>query len=297
MIGGFRQGPGRQGLKHCLVIEDEGRANCARSLSRVLAGERLALTPEHLGHSIQSNQKKNLDCPESLRASGVVWVLSSERRVVRVVTRPWRRAASNLIVHFWHGARSSRGVVHAWRSGCFKREVTMIDCTRWFSRPCCDRAFGVGGRRRDRTRTKAAFCGPHLPWFSPCGRALADHCRKSSLPRQHSLFNPDQGQDIVLPTGYSVSVFKSGLTSHRHRLQGQSGRFEVYILESGHGLPSRCNDQSTFGSGDFDPTNPFTPDILVFDQDGNWSASWRSRRAPAVCSRKDPRSTSRSRTD
>jgi hypothetical protein len=31
---------------------------------------------------------------------------------------------------------------------------------------------------------------------------------------------------------------------------------------------SRCNDQSAFGSGDFDQTNPFTPDILV-DQDGN----------------------------
>ena len=30
-----------------------------------------------------------------------------------------------------------------------------------------------------------------------------------------------------------------------------------------------CNDQSKFGTGDFDPTNPFTPDILVFDSGGN----------------------------
>jgi hypothetical protein len=42
----------------------------------------------------------------------------------------------------------------------------------------------------------------------------------------------------------------------------------VYVLESGHGLPSKCNDQSAFGAGDFDPQNPFTPDILVFDQHG-----------------------------
>jgi hypothetical protein len=29
-----------------------------------------------------------------------------------------------------------------------------------------------------------------------------------------------------------------------------------------------CNDQSAFGSGDFDKTNPFTPDVLVFDEKG-----------------------------
>jgi hypothetical protein len=43
----------------------------------------------------------------------------------------------------------------------------------------------------------------------------------------------------------------------------------VYVLESGHGLPSPCNEQGSFGTGDLDPTNPFTPDILVFDQNGN----------------------------
>jgi len=50
---------------------------------------------------------------------------------------------------------------------------------------------------------------------------------------------------------------------------GNSVSFKVYVLESGHGLPSTCNDQSAFGTGDFDPTNPFTPDILVFDQNGH----------------------------
>src|SRR6202008_4492450 len=47
-----------------------------------------------------------------------------------------------------------------------------------------------------------------------------------------------------------------------------SNHFEVYVLESGHGLPSICNEQDSFGSGQFDPTNPFTPDVLVFDQHG-----------------------------
>jgi hypothetical protein len=46
--------------------------------------------------------------------------------------------------------------------------------------------------------------------------------------------------------------------------------FEVYILESGHGLPSACNDESTMPGGTFAANNPFTPDILVFDQDGNF---------------------------
>src|SRR5262249_47041935 len=51
---------------------------------------------------------------------------------------------------------------------------------------------------------------------------------------------------------------------------GSSNTFKVYVLESGHGLPSRCNDENNpiFG-GVTSPNNPMTPDILVFDQDGN----------------------------
>src|SRR6266436_9882401 len=84
------------------------------------------------------------------------------------------------------------------------------------------------------------------------------------------LFNPDQGQDIVLPTGFKVSVFASGLnTPTGIAFLGNAHSFQVWVLESGHGLPSVCNDQSAFGGGDFDPNNPFTPDILVFNQNGN----------------------------
>src|SRR3984893_13373748 len=89
-------------------------------------------------------------------------------------------------------------------------------------------------------------------------------------PNNTALFNPDQGKDIVVPAGFKVSVFVSGLNAPTGiAFLGNSQRFEVYVLESGHGLPSVCNNQSAFGSGDFDPNNPFTPDILVFNQNGN----------------------------
>jgi hypothetical protein len=98
-------------------------------------------------------------------------------------------------------------------------------------------------------------------------------------PDNTALFNPDHGQDIVVPKGFTVSVFAKGLnfpTGIAFRRRGEdkdeakdeARGFEVFVLESGHGLPSRCNDQSKFGTGDFDPKNPFTPDILVFDQRG-----------------------------
>ena len=74
----------------------------------------------------------------------------------------------------------------------------------------------------------------------------------------------------MVPPGYSVSVFKAGLnfpTGIAFRETGQYGKIEVYVLESGHGLPSTpCNEQDSFGAGQFDPANPFTPDILVFDR-------------------------------
>lgn len=129
----------------------------------------------------------------------------------------------------------------------------------------------MADRQCDRTRRRHILAGSALAlaFAWPAG-ALAETVANPLCPDNTAAFNPAQGQDIVLPTGYSVSVFKSGLNFPTGiAFKGGVGSFEVYILESGHGLPSRCNDQSAFGSGDFDPTNPFTPDILVFDQAGN----------------------------
>ncbi len=89
-------------------------------------------------------------------------------------------------------------------------------------------------------------------------------------PQETAKFNPSHGEDIVLPQGYTVSVFAQGLNFPTGiAFRGTKHHFEVYVLESGHGLPSACNDQSQFGTGDLDPANPFTPDILVFDEHGD----------------------------
>src|SRR6266851_9121638 len=82
-------------------------------------------------------------------------------------------------------------------------------------------------------------------------------------------FNPSNGQDIVVPTGFKVSVFKSGLNGPTGiAFLGNAKSFQVFVLESGHGLPSQCNEQGSFPGGTFAKDNPFTPDILVFDQNG-----------------------------
>src|SRR5262244_2114083 len=84
-----------------------------------------------------------------------------------------------------------------------------------------------------------------------------------------ALFDPGTGQNIVLPAGFTVSVFATGLNMPTGiAFLGNAQQFQVYVLESGHGLPSVCNEQGSLGTGDFDPANPFTPDILVFDQTG-----------------------------
>src|SRR5262249_16080512 len=105
-----------------------------------------------------------------------------------------------------------------------------------------------------------------VPFVAQAATVANPLCRDNT-----ALFNPGNGEDIVVPQGFRVSVFATGLnfpTGLAFRRSGGGegddrggggGTFEVYVLESGHGLPSRCNDQSSFGTGDFDPRNPFTP--------------------------------------
>jgi glucose/arabinose dehydrogenase len=84
-------------------------------------------------------------------------------------------------------------------------------------------------------------------------------------------YNPGNGEDIVVPSGYSVSVFAKNLNFPTAvAFKGNKNHFEVYVLESGHGLPSRCNDEtSAIVGGESSSSNPFTPDILVFNQNGS----------------------------
>src|SRR5438093_793941 len=89
-------------------------------------------------------------------------------------------------------------------------------------------------------------------------------------PGEDVFFDPGHGQDIVVPQGFEVSVFAKGLNFPTAvAFRGDARRFDVFVLESGHGLPSRCNDEtSSVVGGQFSATNPFTPDSLVFDESG-----------------------------
>jgi hypothetical protein len=85
-----------------------------------------------------------------------------------------------------------------------------------------------------------------------------------------AFFSPSLPPSIGLPPGFTASVFASGLNMPTGiAFLGNPVRFSVYVLESGHGLPSVCNDETAWPGGEFATDNPFTPDILVFDQNGN----------------------------
>src|SRR6516165_10633993 len=86
-------------------------------------------------------------------------------------------------------------------------------------------------------------------------------------PTETAIYAPGHAQDIVVPPGFRVSVFARGLNMPTGiAFLGNKNNFKVYVLESGHGLPSKCNEQGSFPGGAFAPNNPFTPDILVFNQ-------------------------------
>src|ERR1700731_460408 len=77
-----------------------------------------------------------------------------------------------------------------------------------------------------------------------------------------------------LPLGKTVISWRYSASQGRLNaptgiaFRGDASNFEVYVLESGHGIPSVCNDQSLWPGGEFATDNPFTPDILVFNKNG-----------------------------
>jgi glucose/arabinose dehydrogenase len=84
-----------------------------------------------------------------------------------------------------------------------------------------------------------------------------------------AFFNPTLPPSINLPAGFTASVFVAGLNAPTGiAFLGNANNFQVFVLESGHGLPSRCNDETAWPGGEFATNNPFTPDILVFNQNG-----------------------------
>jgi glucose/arabinose dehydrogenase len=102
-------------------------------------------------------------------------------------------------------------------------------------------------------------------------------------PVEDAFFDPGNGEDIVVPEGYKVEVFAKGLNFPTDVAFLGSGRdFRVLVLESGTGLPSRCNDNTKVpGVGKYDASNPFTPDLLIFDRHGNKLAGPLGKPTPA----------------
>lgn len=99
----------------------------------------------------------------------------------------------------------------------------------------------------------------------------------AACPGEDVAYRPGNGEDIVVPTGYKVSVFArdlnfpTGLTFMRTSSEeGEGNNWVALVVESGTGLPGRCNsNESAIWGGKLSPTNPFTPDILVLDRHGN----------------------------
>jgi hypothetical protein len=101
---------------------------------------------------------------------------------------------------------------------------------------------------------------------------------------EDAFYSPSNGENIIVPPGFKASVFAKDLNFPVGiAFTGSSStKFNVYVLESGHGLPSICNDEtSAVVGGTFSATNPFTPDILVFDQNGTKIAGPLAKPTPS----------------
>src|SRR6266852_4344875 len=80
-------------------------------------------------------------------------------------------------------------------------------------------------------------------------------------PTDTAFYNPGHAEDIVVPKGYKVEVFARDLNFPTDvAFVGDKRSFKVVVLESGTGLPSRCNTSAltlTPGAGTvFSPSNP-----------------------------------------
>jgi len=103
--------------------------------------------------------------------------------------------------------------------------------------------------------------GLALPSIAVAGTAGNPLC-----PGEEVSFDPGNGEDIIVPAGFMVSAFAKGLNFPTGiAFRGNSRRFEVYVLESGSFPASPCNNGVEWQAKGL-PGNPFTPDLLVFDQ-------------------------------
>ena len=124
--------------------------------------------------------------------------------------------------------------------------------------------------RRQHTLTAALAFAPLLALPAVAQAAIvANPTPSPQCGDNKAFFNPTLPPDISLPVGFKASVFAAGLNAPTGiAFRGDADNFEVYVLESGHGLPSICNDETLQPGGEFATNNPFTPDILVYNKNG-----------------------------
>jgi len=127
------------------------------------------------------------------------------------------------------------------------------------------------------------WCRPAQPALVAVAFALASGAASAqtrsnpNCPVETVFYDPGHGEDIVVPKGFQVSVFAKDLNFPTGiAFRGNSKQFQVFVIESGKGLPSGFNEATDCNSNDKDTvggstsqTNPFTPDLLVFNEKGN----------------------------
>jgi hypothetical protein len=92
-----------------------------------------------------------------------------------------------------------------------------------------------------------------------------------AYPEYKVFFNPRNGEDILVPPGYKVEVFATGLHFPMSiAFRGTAQAFEVFVTEAGTRLPGWCNGAEFFAEPtEFpDAENPFPPQVRVLDQHG-----------------------------
>jgi glucose/arabinose dehydrogenase len=121
-----------------------------------------------------------------------------------------------------------------------------------------------GGVATARQMTRASALGV-APLLSDPGGPIRGN---AACPGEEVRYDPGNADQIALPNGYKATVFARDLNFPTTiAFLGDREHFRVAVLESGSGLPGRCNRPDGQG-GVFSPTNPLTPDVLVFDQSG-----------------------------
>ena len=97
---------------------------------------------------------------------------------------------------------------------------------------------------RARMATLAAALALALSLLVPAAGSADGTTRGNpACPGEDVFYNPGNGEDIVAPPGYQVEVFAKDLNLPSGiAFVGNKRHFKAYVIESGSGLPGRCND-------------------------------------------------------